>query len=92
MALFDLTNLIKSETCFTKLHKPLIDLFLTEKPLSFQKTHVARTSLSNCHKLIFTLLNSYFQKQPPKVFYKKRLFLKTSQYSQENTCVGVSFK
>ena len=30
------------------------------------------------------------QKQPPEVFYKK-LFLKISQYSQENTCVGVSF-
>ena len=34
------------------------------------------------------------QKQPPQVFYKKAVLLKTSQYSQdehENTCVGVSF-
>ena len=34
------------------------------------------------------------QKQPPEVFYKKAVLLKTSQYSQdeqENTCVEVSF-
>ena len=30
----------------------------------------------------------YLQKQPPEEFYKK-LPLKTSQYSQENTYVGV---
>ena len=34
------------------------------------------------------------QKQPPEMFYKKAVLLKTLQYSQsgwENTCVGVSF-
>ena len=30
------------------------------------------------------------QKQPPEAFYKK-LFLKIPQYSQESTCVRVSF-
>ena len=35
--LFDLTNLIKTETCCTKNHKSTIDLFLTKRPLSFQK-------------------------------------------------------
>ena len=60
MALFDLTNLIKSETCFTKPHKSLIDLFLTKKPLSFQKIHVTETSLSDCHKLISNFLKSFF--------------------------------
>ena len=30
------------------------------------------------------------QKQPPEVFYEK-LLRNISQYSQENTCVGVSF-
>ena len=30
------------------------------------------------------------EKEPPEVFYKK-LFLKISQYSQENTCVRASF-
>ena len=33
------------------------------------------------------------QKQPPEVFYEKRkkVFLKISQISQENTCARVSF-
>ena len=31
------------------------------------------------------------QKQPTEVIYKKKLFLKISEYLQENTCVGVSF-
>ena len=30
------------------------------------------------------------QKQPPEVFIKK-LFLKILQYSQEDTCIGISF-
>ena len=34
---FNLTNLIKSETCFTKNHKPSRDLFLTNTPFSFGK-------------------------------------------------------
>ena len=36
------------------------------------------------------LWNRKIQKQPAEVFYKK-LFQKISQYSQKNTCVGVSF-
>ena len=40
--LINLTDLIKSKTCFTKNHKPFIDFFLTNTPLSFQKTHVAK--------------------------------------------------
>ena len=33
----------------------------------------------------------FVQKQPPDVFFKKKVFLKLLQISQENTCVGVSF-
>ena len=35
--LFNLTNLIKSETYFTKNHKSLLDVYLTNTPLSSQK-------------------------------------------------------
>ena len=31
------------------------------------------------------------QKQAPEVFCKKEVFLKISQYSQKQTCAGVSF-
>ena len=40
---------------------------------------------SGCYQTIFVL-----QKQPQDIFYKK-VFLKFSQNSQKNTCIGVSF-
>ena len=73
--MFNLTNLIKPETCFTKSHKSLIDLFSTNKRLSFQETHVTETGLSDCHKLISTFFKSHFTRLRPKVItyrnYKK---------------------
>ena len=51
-SLFSLTNIIKSETCFTKFHSSTIDLFLTNKPNFFQKTNAIETGLSDHHKLI----------------------------------------
>ena len=65
--LFNLTILIKSETCFTKNHKSLIDLFLINTTLSFQKTHVSETSLSDYHKLITTFFKTNFSRLRPKV-------------------------
>ena len=44
-SLFNLTNLIKSETCFTKNHKSLIDLLLTNASLYFRKTYISETRL-----------------------------------------------
>ena len=64
---FNLQNLIKSETCFTKINKSLIDLFLTNTPLSFQKTHVSETGLSDYHKLITTFFKANFSRLRPKV-------------------------
>ena len=43
--LFDLTNLIKTETCCTKNYKSTIDLFLTNGSLSFQKPESLRLEL-----------------------------------------------
>ena len=54
--LFDLTNLIKTETCCTKNNKSTIDLFLTNRPLSFQKA--TENGISDYHKLISTFLKS----------------------------------
>ena len=51
--LFDLTNLMKTEICCTKNQKSTIDLFLTNRPLTFQKT--SGTGIKNYYKLI-----SYF--------------------------------
>ena len=65
--LFNLTNLIKSETCFTNNHESLTDLSLTNTPLSFQKTHVSEAGLSDCHKLITDFLKTNFSGLRPKV-------------------------
>ena len=64
---FNLTILIKSETCYTKNHKFLIDLLFTNKPLSFQKAHVTETGLSDYQKLISTFFKSRFSKARPKI-------------------------
>ena len=51
--LFYLKNLIKTEKCCNKNHKSTIDLFLTNRPLSFQKTRTTETGISDYHKLVF---------------------------------------
>ena len=63
---FDLTNLVKTPTCYKSLKGTLLDLILTNKPNSFQKTIVCETGLSDCHMLVATTLRSTFIKLPPK--------------------------
>ena len=63
---FDLTNLVKFPTCFKSLKGTLLDVILTNKPNSCQKTIVCETGLSDCHMLVATTLRSTFVKIPPK--------------------------
>ena len=65
--LFHRTNLRKSETCFAKNLKSLVDLLLLNIPLSIQEAHVKETGLSDYHKLITTFLKIYFSGLRPKV-------------------------
>ena len=58
----NLTNLVKSDTCYTNNHKSTIDLFLTNKPRSFQFTSVTETGLSDYHRLITTFMKSHFSR------------------------------
>ena len=67
--LFNLTNLVHSETCFTKNSKSIIDLILTNKTLHLQKTHVVETGLSDYHKMISTFLKACSSKLKTKVIY-----------------------
>ena len=60
-------NLVKDKTCFKSLENPsCIDLFLTNSPLSFQNTVTMSTGLSDCHKMVITVLKSTFAKTKPK--------------------------
>ena len=66
---FNLTNLIKSETCYTNNHKSTIDLFFPNKPLSFQGTSTTETGLSDCHKLISSFMRSFVSRLKPKIIF-----------------------
>ena len=64
----NLTNLVKSETCYTNNHKSTINN-LTNKPPSFQFTSVTETGLSDYHRLITTFIKSHFSRLKPKIIH-----------------------
>ena len=66
--LFDMSNLIKSNTCFTKTHS-FKNLILTNNSNSFQKSGTTETDLSDFHKLISTFFKSHFSRLSPKAIY-----------------------
>ena len=76
---FDLTNLIKANTCFKSSNQTSIDVILTNGPRSFQKSGAITTGLSDCHKMILTFFCSYFSGLPPKTitfrYFKSKNFL-----------------
>ena len=78
LKLYALRNLILEPTCFKNPKKPSsIDLILTNSSSSFRNFCAIETSLSS-----------------EAVVWRcsvKKVFLKVSQNSQENTCVRVSF-
>ena len=63
---FDPTNIVKSKTCFTKNHSSSIDVFLTNRPRSFQKTSVFETGLSDYYCLVVTTMKSTVPRLKPK--------------------------
>ena len=65
----NLTNLVKSDTCYTNDYNSTIDLFLTNKPSSFQFTTVTETGLSNYHKPTTTFINSHFSRLKPEIIH-----------------------
>ena len=73
--LYSLKNLVKEPTCY-KSHTPkCIDLVLTNRDRSVQKTTTVETGLSDFHKMVVTVLKTTFPKQGPTVInyrnYKK---------------------
>ena len=67
MELYDLKNLVKDKTCFKSVKKPSsVDLFLTNCSRSFQHTKAISTGVSDCHKMIVTVMKTTFKKGKPK--------------------------
>ena len=66
---YNLSNLVKLafKTCFKSSKGTLLDVLLTNKSKNFQNTFVSETGLSDCHKLVATILISTFIKLPPTI-------------------------
>ena len=79
-----------------KNHKSTVDLFLTNKPKSFFKTHATETGLSDYHKLISTFFKYKALKLKPKViFYRNEFFLHDLQnknFSMSSNDPNVNYK
>ena len=65
--IFCLTNLIKKPTCFKSQNSTLFDLILTNRPKMFMKFQNFETDLSDCDKLVCSILRASFNKLPPKI-------------------------
>ena len=64
---YGLKSLVKENTCFKSIENPsCIDLILTNSYNSFQNTVVLSTGLSDCHKMVLTILKTTFPKVKPK--------------------------
>ena len=53
---FDMTNLIKSNTCFTKSSESSIDIILTNRPRFFFHCQSVETGISDVHTMVCTLM------------------------------------
>ena len=81
---FDLTNLIKTNTCFKSSNQTSIDVILTNRPRSLQKPGVITAGLSDCHKIILTFFRSYFSRLPPKtITYRSFRYFETKDFLYE---------
>ena len=57
---FSLKNLILGKTCFKAVSGTSVDVMLTSRPRSFQKTAIVETGLSDNHKLIVSFISHTF--------------------------------
>ena len=67
---YNLETLSNTPTCFKNPENPsCIDLLLTNSKDNFDETIVLESGLSDFHKLVVSILKSYFKKEDPKVIY-----------------------
>ena len=90
--LFNLTNLIRNKTCFTRNHKSAIDLILTNKPKSFRNTFITEAGLNDFHKLISTFFKTQITLLKPKiVFYRNYKHFEDSRFLEDLISTDFSF-
>ena len=70
LEVYGLKCLVHKNTCFKSLNNPsCIDLFLTNCHNSFKHTTVLSSGLSDCHKLVLTVMKTMFPKAKTKNFH-----------------------
>ena len=63
----ELCNVVKEKTCFKNMQNPsCIDISLTNNVHAFQQTITIGTGLSDCHKLVLTVLKTTVPRSQPK--------------------------
>ena len=66
MTKYKLYSLINSPTCYKTSNPRCVDLILTNKKYSFQKSQTFETGESDHHHMVYTILKTTFVKLPPK--------------------------
>ena len=65
---YNLFSFVKESTCFKNPYNlSCIDLFLTNRPQSFQNTLTIETGISDFHKMVITVMKVFYKKQKPKI-------------------------
>ena len=85
-ASYNLKSLIKEPTCFRSVDNPsCIDLILTNHPKCFQNSGVYETGISDFHKLIFTVLKTYFHKAKLRIIkYRDNKYFDNNNFRYES--------
>ena len=78
----ELCNLVKEKTCFKNMQNTsCIDLLLTNNVYAFQQTTTLCTGLSDCHKLVLTVLKITVPRtQPKEITYRDYKQFDPSKY------------
>ena len=64
---YELSNLVREKTCFKNMQNPgCVDLLLTNNSCAVQQTTTVCSSLSDCHKLVLTVLKTSIPKGNPR--------------------------
>ena len=82
---YNLKSLIKEPTCFKRVDNPsYIELILTNHQKCFQNSDVFETGISDFHKLVFTVLKTYFQKTKPRIIkYRDYKYFDNNDFRDE---------
>ena len=95
LELNNMTNIIKSKTCFKSKQGSCIDLILTNTPKNIKNKGTVETGLSDFHHLIYSMLKTKFIKLPPKIIkyrdyrnFNEIYFLQELNYCIANNYIG----